>query len=80
MNTLETFERRVTNWWPILLAVVGALVGVGSTLTLAKATDERQDTTISQIRADLKSLSDDTRLTREAVIRIETKLESSRKL
>ena len=80
MNTLETFERRVTNWWPILFAVAGGLLGAGSTLSLAKSTDERQDAYISQIRADLKSLTDDSRITREAVIRIETKLESSDKL
>ena len=80
MNTLESIERRVSNWWPILLSLVGALVGVGSTFALAKATDERQDTTIAQIRAELKTLSDDTRLTRETVIRIETKLQSSHKL
>ena len=80
MNTLENFERRVTQWWPILVAVVGILVGAGSSLSLAKSTDERQDSYISQIRAELKTLTDDSRITREAVIRIETKLESSRKL
>jgi hypothetical protein len=74
MKPLDKFERRLSLWWPILLAIVGTLVGTGSVITLNNETNSRQDSQLSQLRLELKSLSDDVRATREAVIRIESKL------
>ncbi len=74
MKPLDKFELRLSVWWPILLAAIGALLGAGSMTTLNSATNERQDGQLNQLRTELKSLIDDVRTTRETVIRIESKL------